>query len=73
MTCVSQSRSAYNDLVNKLHKETLTDSIDISDAYEEDIILVELEYVQDDGNTSQDIQLWSLELLGVAHQDGKSI
>ena len=63
----------YNDLVNKLHKETLTDSIDISDAYEEDIILIELEYTQDDGTTSQDIQLWSLELLGVAHQDGKSI
>ena len=63
----------YNDLVNKIHKEILIDNIDISDAYEEDIILIELEYTQDDGTTSQDIQLWSLELLGVAHQDGKSI
>jgi hypothetical protein len=64
--------TAYSDLVNKIHKETLVSDIDISDAYEEDMILIELEYAQRDTGT-QDIQLWSLELLGVAHQDGKSI
>lgn len=64
--------TTYASLVNKLHKETLIDIIDVSDAYEEDMILIELVYNQRDSATQQ-IQLWSLELLGVAHQDGKSI
>jgi hypothetical protein len=49
------------------------DTIDVSDFYEEDLILVQIEFTQDDPTTTQGLQLWSLSLLGVSHQDGVEI
>jgi hypothetical protein len=43
------------------------------DFYEEELILVQIEFTQDDPTTTQGIQLWSLSLLGVSHQDGVEI
>lgn len=64
--------TTYNQLVGIVHSIDI-DTIDVSDFYEEDLILVQIEFTQDDPTTTQDIQLWSLSLLGVSHQDGAEI
>jgi hypothetical protein len=64
--------TTYNQLEGIVHELELT-NIDVSDFYEDDLILIQLEFTQDDGTTAQDIELWSLSLLGVTYQDGAEI
>ena len=64
--------TTYDQLVGIVHSIDIG-TIDVSDFYEEDLILVQIEFTQNDPTTSQDVQLWSLSLLGVSHQDGAEI
>jgi hypothetical protein len=64
--------TTYDQLVDIVHSIDV-DTIDVSDFYEEDLILVQIEFTQDDPTTTQGLQLWSLSLLGVSHQDGVEI
>lgn len=56
-------------VVNKLHKKKLL-SVNISDCYEEDILAIRVEL---DSKDVDEIVLWSFEIEGVSHQDGKGI
>lgn len=64
--------TTYDQMDGIIHELELA-NIDVSNFYEDDLILVQLEFSQDDGDTAQDIELWSLSLLGVAYQDGAEI
>lgn len=63
--------TTYDTLVDKIHEVELSGNIDISDIYENDILLLQIDFSNND--EAMDINLWSLELFGVAHQDGQSI
>jgi hypothetical protein len=54
---------------NQVHKKEFG-PYDISDFYEEDLVLVRFE-LNDDGNPRQDVNVWAFVVEGVAFSDGK--
>ena len=54
---------------NQVHKKEFG-PYDISDFYEEDLVLVRFE-LNDDGNPRQDVNVWAIVVEGVAFSDGK--